>query len=175
MAMMGVVEYARHRGVSHPAVIKAIAQGRILKRKGKIDSESADRMWELNRKQAQQSRLPAPPSLPSPQTDRAEQVVLATGTMRLRREKAQAEIAEIQLAKLKGALIERDVARQTVSSMSMAFSDFVRALPDRLAGALAAVTDADTIHKILKSDGERHLYKLSQTLKSSELFDDSSH
>lgn len=49
MALMGVREYARHRDVSHAAVIKAIKTGRITRRKdGKIDSSKADAQWNGN-------------------------------------------------------------------------------------------------------------------------------
>lgn len=42
--------YARHRGVSHTAVQKAIRDGRLSKAivKGKIDPTIADEEWELN-------------------------------------------------------------------------------------------------------------------------------
>lgn len=43
---IGVNEYARHRGVSHPAVSKAIKLGRIkLLPDGTIDPELADKQW----------------------------------------------------------------------------------------------------------------------------------
>lgn len=46
MPLMGVREYARHRGVSPAAVRKAIDTGRITRRKdGKINSTTADRQW----------------------------------------------------------------------------------------------------------------------------------
>lgn len=52
MALMGVREYGRHRGVSHVAVIKAIEAGRITAtgsgRDRKIDSDQADRDWVTN-------------------------------------------------------------------------------------------------------------------------------
>lgn len=52
MALMGVREYGRHRGVSHVAVVKAIAAGRISAtgtgRERRIDSEQADREWDAN-------------------------------------------------------------------------------------------------------------------------------
>ncbi len=47
--MMGVREYARHRQVSHPAVLKAIRAGRIHQTPdGRIDAEAADRDWARN-------------------------------------------------------------------------------------------------------------------------------
>jgi hypothetical protein len=44
---MTIREYARHRGVSHTAVRKAIASCRIeLEPDGTINPEKADTMWE---------------------------------------------------------------------------------------------------------------------------------
>jgi hypothetical protein len=53
MPLMSLAEYARHRGVSKPAVTYAIRDGRIQTTtdhygKKRIDSEIADRAWPLN-------------------------------------------------------------------------------------------------------------------------------
>lgn len=47
--LMGITEYARHRGVSLPAVQHAVKAGRITRRPdGLIDTDQADREWEQN-------------------------------------------------------------------------------------------------------------------------------
>jgi hypothetical protein len=47
--LMGITEYARHRGVSLPAVQHAVKAGRITRNPdGLIDSDRADREWEQN-------------------------------------------------------------------------------------------------------------------------------
>ena len=49
MALMGIREYGRHRGVSHVAVLKALRTGRIRQTPdGLIDSDQADRDWAGN-------------------------------------------------------------------------------------------------------------------------------
>jgi hypothetical protein len=49
MALMGVREYGRNRGVSHVAVLKAVRTGRIRQTQdGLIDSDEADRDWAHN-------------------------------------------------------------------------------------------------------------------------------
>jgi hypothetical protein len=49
MPLMGIRKYARHRGVSHVAVIKAVRAGRIRRKAdGRIDSAPADLAWERN-------------------------------------------------------------------------------------------------------------------------------
>ncbi len=46
---MGLREYSRHRGVTTPAVLKAIRNGRIERGEdGKIDQEEADAAWNRN-------------------------------------------------------------------------------------------------------------------------------
>jgi hypothetical protein len=46
---LSIRAYARHRGISHVAVIKAIEAGRITQQAdGTIDPEQADRDWEQN-------------------------------------------------------------------------------------------------------------------------------
>jgi hypothetical protein len=54
MALMSQREYARHRGVSHVAVAKAIKTGRIVEavKSGKIDWELADKLWLRNTDQS---------------------------------------------------------------------------------------------------------------------------
>jgi hypothetical protein len=47
--LLGITEYARHRGVSLTAVQYAVKRGRITRRvDGLIDTEQADREWEQN-------------------------------------------------------------------------------------------------------------------------------
>ena len=64
---MNVSEYAKHRGVSHVAVLKAINTGRIKREKdGSINHEQADKSWNANTDQAQQRTRPKP--VPAPTT-----------------------------------------------------------------------------------------------------------
>jgi hypothetical protein len=46
--LLSIRGYARHRGVSHKAVQKALARGRIATTLGKIDPVIADRAWAEN-------------------------------------------------------------------------------------------------------------------------------
>jgi len=52
--LVGITEYARHRGVSLTAVQLAVKQGRVTRRPdGLIDTDQADREWEQNTNHAQ--------------------------------------------------------------------------------------------------------------------------
>lgn len=109
--------YARRRGVSAEAVSKAIAEGRlrdsvvVVDGHGKIaDAELADREWEENtRPRSDEPRAALPRDLPEYYAARAVREGSAA-----RREAAQADIAEIDLAKRRGQLIDADEARADV-------------------------------------------------------------
>lgn len=56
---MNVSEYAKHRGVSHVAVLKALKSGRIKKESdGKINPDKADKAWAANTDPSQQRVRP---------------------------------------------------------------------------------------------------------------------
>jgi hypothetical protein len=83
--LMGVREYARHRGVSHVAVIKAVRTGRIVTNDdGKIESAQADRDWVANTDFSRRSvgddfednRQPALLESPAPAPASPEQIQL---------------------------------------------------------------------------------------------------
>ena len=90
---MSLRAYARSRGVSPAAVHKAIASGRIARRPdGLIDSKEADELWERNTR---------------------PKLVAGAGSLvveRTRRERAQASLAELELARAAGVTIEVDEA-----------------------------------------------------------------
>lgn len=60
---LSITAYARHRGVSHVAVLKAIKVGRIEK-DGTIDPAKADAAWERNTNQAQKRKATKPSAPP---------------------------------------------------------------------------------------------------------------
>jgi hypothetical protein len=182
---MGVVEYARHRGVSHPAVIRAINEKRIKKeRNGKIDSEKADAAWALRTDPVQSmhrapqafdrasAHTPAPAPVQAhnePTLGMGEKVALRIAMQRLRKETAQADTAEIERDKLKDSLLGRAVVDEHIASFSQMVRDHLLALPDRLAASLAAVDSAATAHRILKADVDAALRKLSKAVASAGL------
>lgn len=177
MPLMTVSQYARHRGVSHQAVSKAVAERRIKKdRNGKIDSDAADRAWALRTNPAQAATHvlpPAPravPSTPMPsgteQYSVVEKLDIKTKMAHLREKEARAEMAEKDLAKLKGLLMSKPEVDEYIAFFSQMVRDHMMAVPDRLAPALAAVNEPSTVHKILKTDIDAALRKLSKAIAS---------
>jgi hypothetical protein len=190
MPLMTITEYARHRGVSQPAVSKAIAAHRIKKeRSGKIDSDKADVSWalktdpvrSLNNAHGHSPAVPLrsdpprggsgvpTPHDPEPALGFSEKVALRIAMQRLRKETAQADTAEIERDKLKDSLLSRAVVDEHIASFSQMVRDHMMAQPDRLAATLAAVDDIATVHRILKTDIDAALRKLSKAVASAAL------
>lgn len=109
--------YAKHRNVSPEAVSKAIAEGRLRESVVMVggvakiaDAELADLEWEENtRARSDEPRAPLPRDLPEYYSARAVREGSAA-----RREAAQADLAEIELAKRRGQLIDAEDARADV-------------------------------------------------------------
>lgn len=109
--------YAKRRGVSGEAVSKAIAEGRLrdsivmVDGRAKIaDPELADREWEANtRPRSDEPRAALPRDLPEYYVFRSQREGSAA-----RRESAQADLAELELARKRGQLIDADDARADV-------------------------------------------------------------
>lgn len=129
--LLGVREYARHRGVSHVAVLKAIKSGRLDKsvRKGKrgpaIDAEVADLEWSANTDPAQQRAIPTDGAkgpeqgslfrAPRERVDTGQAVTMARA--RATRETLLAQITHLNLERMKGELVPRkDVEAQAFAA-----------------------------------------------------------
>ena len=184
MPLMSVTAYALHRGVSHQAVSKAIEAGRIRKeRNGKIDSDRADTAWalktdpvrSLNNAPRQQPGSGSRPAKSSASSNAGtgtenlrigEKVALKIAMQRLRRETAQADTAEMERDEKKDRLMKRSVVDEHIAFFSQMVRDHMMAMPDRLAPAVAAVTDAGTARRVLMNDVETGLRKLSRAIAS---------
>lgn len=148
MALMNQTEYAAHRGVSKVAVHKAVKAGRINVVDGKIDPNEADRLWAERsivrprtganggppRRAAKASGEPPAPPPPTPPAEIGGSIDYFAE--RTRREKAQADIAELEAAKMRGDLVPiEDVKRQWEIEASRQREAWLQ-LADRLAPLL---------------------------------------
>lgn len=140
MAGMTQREYAAHKGVSQPAVSKALKTGRIkLESDGKIDPVKADAAWSRNtdpEKQANgktggaktartaQPRAPTPESTHAPTASRPTQAAshadesggsssapLDYNRARTVRETFAARIEELKYRELSGQYVSRDAVK----------------------------------------------------------------
>ena len=148
--LMSQAEYAKHRGCSAVAVHKAIKAGRISLIDGKIDPAVADIQWAQNTR-------PRPGSRPAQAAAVSETASVASGAparsgddpdyweSRAKREAAEAQIAQLKLAEMQGALIDSSRARGAVSSAFRQLRDTLHPLGRKLAQTVATMDDAREI------------------------------
>ncbi len=133
---VSIRSYARHRGVSHTAVQKAIAAGRISTlRDGSIDATAADVEWERNT------------FYPRPGGDSAE-----FNKTRTVHEHYRARLAKLAYEEKVGTLVSKTEVQAAAFREYRRFRDRVLNIPDRVAAQFAAETDEARVHEILKQE-----------------------
>ena len=173
---LSIRAYARHRGVSHVAVKKAIDTGRITPEgDGTINADRADRDWEQNtaspRKPATKARAAPPvdevPRAPSREPADPATPTLSTGGTSLLQartvnEVVKAQTNKVRLARLKGELIDRPQAIAHVFKLARSERDAWLNWPARVSAQMAAKLDLDahTMHVALENAVREHLQEL---------------
>lgn len=153
VTLMTVSEYARHRGCDEKAVRKALAEGRISRigtERRCIDPTVADIQWAKNTRARGDSTSKAGKGASTTSSGRDK----ATGsdgegeggeddyrTMRTRRERADALMAELELAKVSGRVLDRESALRAIYTKFRELRDSSMSLGRRLAPVLASMTD----------------------------------
>jgi hypothetical protein len=157
VSLMTVSEYARHRGCDEKAVRKALAEGRISRigtDRRCIDPEVADIQWAKNTRARGDSTTKAGKGAP-PASSGRDQPPAGEGTEeggeddyrsnRARRERADAQMAELDLAKAMGKVLDRESALRAVFTKFRELRDSSMSLGRRIAPVLAPMTDAREI------------------------------
>lgn len=113
-----VSDYARHRGCDEKAVRKAIAEGRITAigegRGRRVDPGVADIQWAQNtRARGDSARAPGA-TAPAPATSPETPATPDYNDHRTRRERADADMAELERDRLAGRLLLRERAEKAV-------------------------------------------------------------
>jgi hypothetical protein len=179
VALITQSEYARRRGVAKSAVAKAVKESRIRLIDGLIDPDVADIQWERNtRARADSAKPPAAAGAPGVTSTGAGRALLpieaaaASGTStspgapaaasqppdpvysvdRARREKFEADMAEIRLAEARGDLVNLAAVRVEIANRVGQLRANLLQLPARLAPLLANESDQARCHALL--DGE---------------------
>ena len=162
---LSIRAYARHRGVSHVAVKKAIDTGRITPLPdGTIDPVAADAQWAANTTPTRRSVAAKPSEVPqAPAADReipqaSVKVVreaaepptpaLSTGGTSLLQartvnEVVKAQTNKVRLARLKGELVDRSQAVAHVFKLARAERDAWLNWPARISAQMAAGLNVD--------------------------------
>jgi len=160
MPLLSLRAYAKHRGVSHAAVQKAIRSGRITTNAdGLIDSDQADAEWSAKTRPRQSRAKPAPVATREP----TEAPVAGLDYFRARaiRENYLARLAKIEFEEKTAKLISRDEVQVAAFTKARTVRDNLLNIPDRLAATLAAEADADRVHQILTGEIRKALDELA--------------
>jgi hypothetical protein len=132
--LVSIRGYAKHRGVSHTAVEKAVKQGRIRTVDGKIDVEQADRDWNRN-----SSPVNKPGA--APRAAAASEPLVAGPSFaqsRAVREAYEARLAKLTWEARTKKLINADEVRVSAYNFSRMIRDRLLNVPDRVVGAALA-------------------------------------
>ena len=175
---LSIRAYARHRGVSHVAVKKAIDSGRITPESdGTIEPNRADLEWAQNtvstRKPATPKSVPAtvaePPRARAMDSAEPAAPVLSTGGTSLLQartvnEVVKAQTNKVRLAQLKGDLVDRAQAIAHVFRLARTERDAWLNWPARISAQMAAKLeiDAHELHVALESAVRDHLIELGE-------------
>ena len=178
MYIMGlsIRAYARHRGVSHVAVKKAIDTGRITpEADGTIEPNRADLEWAQNTVAARKpvaAKTASPAAEPiRPASAPVEPVappLSAGGTSLLQartvNEVVKAQTNKVRLAQLKGDLVDRSQAIAHVFRLARTERDAWLNWPARVSAEMAAKleVDAHELHVALESAVRDHLIELGE-------------
>ena len=150
--LVSIRAYAKHRGVSHTAVEKAVKQGRIRIVDGKIDVEQADRDWNRN-------SSPVNKPEPTPRAAASAEPLVAGPSFaqsRAVREAYEARLAKLTWEERIKKLINADEVRVSAYNFSRMIRDRILNVPDRVVGAVlaevrAALTGAGVDLRLVES------------------------
>ena len=154
---MNVSAYARHRKVSHVAVLKAINAGRIAKEPdGTIDPIKADAAWSGNTSPAQQ-RKPAKENtgkierpIDPPASSNAINNGPSYAQSRAIKEAYLARLAKLEYEEKSAALVRADSVKVAWFNVLRVLRDRALNLPDRMAPILASETDPKRVRELLE-------------------------
>jgi hypothetical protein len=152
--LMGITEYARHRGVADIVVHTAVRSGRIKRNpNGLIDSDVADQQWEAN---TQKPTGSARGRYKEPE-DRAVEAVpgITYSDARALREVYVAQKHALSILERTGELVPRRDVEEEASNCFRMIRDACFNLPPRLSAQLAAETDEATVHDLLETELRR--------------------
>ena len=168
--------YARHRGVAHNAVCKAIKAGRIQLNKDKtIDVTQADLDWEQNTNPAKAgsattdsvkrpslSTSPHRTSNPGPATSGSAPNSNSYAQVRIAHEVAKTGLARQRLQEKKGQLINKDMVKAQIFRLGRQFRDSWVTWPSRVSAQMAAELQIDEhlLHLTLERYVREHLSEL---------------
>jgi hypothetical protein len=178
---LSIRAYARRRGVSHVAVLRAVKQGRVpLESDGTIDPAKADASWQRSTDPGRAKSKPSTSSeklrpvreaaLGSVRETLKEQGLPAGGNVtfvqaRTAHEIAKAHLARLRLQRMKGELVDRARATALVFRLAREERDAWLVWPARVAAMIAAELSVEghAVQNLLEAHVRRHLTELADT------------
>lgn len=175
---LSIRAYAKMRGVSHVAVLKAAKAGRIpLEPDGTVDPLKADAAWERSTDPGRSKVKPKAPSeqlrpiaeaaVGSVRETLKEQGLPAGGSVtfvqaRTAHEIAKAHLARLRLQRMKGELVDRARTTALVFRLAREERDTWINWPARVAALMASElgVEAHTMQKALETHVRAHLAEL---------------
>lgn len=143
MALMGIREFGRHRGVSHVAVLKALRTGRIRQTPdGLIDSDRADRDWARN-------THPAPRAPRLRNTNSYDSGGFSAA--RTMREVYEARLAKLEYEERIQKLVNADELQVAAFTVERTFKEHMLRVLGRVVPQLAAEADERRVYEILST------------------------
>jgi hypothetical protein len=176
---LSIRAYARRRGVSHVAVLRAIKQGRVaVELDGTIDPARADASWQRStdpgrtktksRASAEKLRPVGEAALGSVRETLKEQGLPAGGNVtfvqaRTAHEIAKAHLTRLRLQRMKGELVDRARATALVFRLAREERDSWLNWPARVAALIAAElgAEAHAVQKLMEAHVRSHLSELA--------------
>ncbi len=177
---LSIRAYARRRGVSHVAVLRAIKQGRVpLEPDGTVDPAKADASWERStdpgrtrskpKASAEKLRPVGEAALGSVRETLKEQGLPAGGNVtfvqaRTAHEIAKAHLARLRLQRMKGELVDRARATALVFRLAREERDSWLNWPARVSALIAADlgVEAHLVQKLIETHVRGHLAELAE-------------
>ena len=177
---LSIRAYARHRGVSHVAVKKAIDTGRITPLPdGTIDPEAADAQWAQNTLLTRKTAAPEKNAATHTRTERAATATppretpevsvppMSTGGTSLLQartvnEVLKAKLKQVELAEKKEELVDRAKAVAHVFTLARVERDAWLNWPARVSGQMASTLGVNPhkMHMTLEAAVLEHLIEL---------------
>lgn len=133
---MTEAEYARHLGISQPAVNQAKRAGKIITHPdGSIDQERSDERYfgETDLMQSERGRSAPGPGEVGPRAGHAMQYMRAKTMQHM----VQAQVGREKLARMRGEVVDRGEAQRIVFAMAREERDGWLTWPTRVAAQLA--------------------------------------
>ena len=178
---LSIRAYARHRGVSHVAVMKAIKDGRVpVEADGTIEPAKADAAWKRSTDPSRAKSTPkraasenlkpvADAALGSVRETLKEQGLPAGSNVtfvqaRTAHEIAKAHLARLRLQRMKGELVDRARAAAMIFRLAREERDSWLNWPARVAALMAADlgVDAHAVQKLVETHVRGHLAELAE-------------